>query len=174
MFKPIFDKLVVPITEEMINLAKIDAESLKSSIGQKTRNATELRDITGSLAHQAVEKAFKEMGRPFISYRLERRTTGDRGDIKYENDLIDVKGQKKIWNNQFLVFDNEMESIERKGITHFCFVEVNYGQREAYIYGVIDVYDFKNKSIPVKLKWDNHAIYIKDLKPFINYVNRTN
>jgi len=67
-----------------------------------------------------------------------------------------------------------MESIERKGITHFCFVEVCYEQREAYLYGVIDLYDFKKKSIPVKLSWDNHAIYIKDLKPFIDYVNRSN
>jgi len=169
-----FDRVIIPITEEMINLARIDAESLKVSIGQKTRNTNELRDITGSLAHQAVEIAFKQMERGFESYRLERRVTGDRGDIKYENDLIDVKGQKKVWNNQFLVFDSEMESIERKGITHFCFVEVCYEQREAYIYGVIDLYDFKKKSIPVKLSWDNHAIYIKDLKPFIDYVNRSN
>lgn len=167
------DLLTVSITEEMIALAKIDAESLKSSIGQKTRNATELRDITGSLAHQAVEIKFKEMCRPFESYRLERRTFGDRGDIKYENDLIDVKGQSKVWNNQFLIFDKEMESIERKGITHFCFVEINYDKSEAYIYGLINIYDFQEKSVPVKLTWDNHAINIKYLKPFISYVNRS-
>jgi len=168
------DKIIIPITEEMITLAKVDAESLKSSIGQKTRNATELRDITGSLAHQVVEKKLEEMRRPFESYRLERRTFGDRGDIKYENDLIDVKGQKKVWNNQFLIFDKEMESINRKGITHFCFVEINYEDRVGVIYGVIDIDDFKEKSIPVRLMWDNHAISIKHLKPFINYINRSN
>lgn len=163
----------IPITEEMIKQAEVDAESLKSSIGQKTRNATEKRDITGSLAHQAVEIKFKELGYPFESYRLERRTFGDRGDIKYENDLIDVKGTNNVYCNQFLVFDKELESIESKGITHFCFVHIDYENKVANIHGVISFDDFMEKSYPVKLTWENHAIKSNQLKPFISYVNHS-
>jgi len=163
----------IPITDEMLKLAEVDAECLKSSIGQKTRNATENRDITGSLAHQAVEIKFKELGYPFESYRLERRTFGDRGDIKYENDLIDVKGTSNVFNSQFLVFDSELESIREKGITHFCFVKVDYDYKAISIYGVISFDDFMEKSYHVKLKWDNHAIKAYQLKPFISYVNHT-
>lgn len=168
------DVIILNITPEMLEEAKIETEELKSKWGYGTRVATANRDIIGSLAHQAVEIKLKEWGRPFESYRKVKYQGGDKGDLKYENDLIDIKGQKKVYNNQFLIFDSEMESIERKGITHFCFVEINYLENEAYIYGVIDIDDFKEKSIPVKLTWDNHAIPIRELKPFISYINHSN
>lgn len=174
------DVLKVQITDEMIENAKLDATHLKSSIGQKTRAATEDRDIIGSLAHQAVENKFLEMGRPFTSTRCVRLNTGDDGDIYYDQDKIDVKGthgnldERYFYNKQFLVFDKELPAIEQKGITHFVFVLVDLPNREAYIFGAIDYNDFTEKSVPVTLQWENHAIKAFQLKPFISYVNRSN
>ena len=163
----------------MISEAKRDAESLKSSIGQKTRAATEDRDIIGSLAHQAVEVKLIEMGRPFTSTRTIHKTAGDEGDIFYDQDNIDVKGthgslqEQYFYNQQFLVFDSEIPAIESKGITHFVFVLVDVPKREAYIFGAISYYDFQEKSQPVTLKWENHGVKSRELTPFINYINHT-
>jgi len=173
-----FTGSIVILTEQMFNEAKVDAEHLKVSWGKKTRNATNDRDLIGSLAHQAVEQKFQEYNLPFESYRKVRYTSGDKGDILYDQDLIDVKGthgELDMWwqAKNFLVFDKEMPSIESKGITHFVFVLVDLNIKEAYVFGAISLESFKNNSKEVRLKWDNHGVTARQLTPFRDYVFRT-
>jgi len=173
------DVLVEPITPEMMEEAKAIAEKLKVSLGQKTRAATENRDIIGSLAHNAVENKLRSLGVTFESYRTKIGVTGDGGDILYDGDLIDVKGthgkldEKYFYNKSFLVFDKELPRIESIGISHFVFVQVDIEEQKAYIYGAIRFDDFMENSVPVTLQWENHGIKAYQLKPFINYVYRT-
>lgn len=168
--------LILDITPEMLTEARAEAEELKSKWGYGTRGATEDRDIIGSLAHQAVEIKLKEWGRPFESYRKVKYQGGDKGDLKYENDLIDIKGTASGWlryDRDFLVFANEIPKMKAIGITHLCFVVVKLEEEKIYIYGVIPFEDFLEIAEPLKLTWDNLKITADKLRPFIDYVNHT-
>lgn len=170
------DVIILNITPEMLTEARAGAEELKSKWVYGTRGATTNRDIIGSLAHQAVEIKLKEWGMPFESYRKVKYQGGDKGDLKYENDLIDIKGTGSGWlkdNRDFLVFANEIPKMKAVNITHLCFVVVKLEEEKIYIYGVIPFDDFLEISEPLKLTWDNLKITADKLTPFIDYINHT-
>lgn len=174
----------VEISEEMLLEARQEAEWLRTSkVGQKTRNAAEDRDIIGSLAHQAVEKKLSELGLYYESTRKIKYETGDSFDIRYENDFLDVKGSKGIfnekyfYNREFCIFQEQLDDPKIEKITHFCFVEISPFFDTAYIYGVISRGDFQEQAI-IKpqteiWKWASQGIRAYQLRPFFNYVFRT-
>lgn len=175
------DKIVVvDITEQMLAEARQDSTYLQNtSVGQKTRPVTTDRDIVGSLAHQCVEDYFLNQNVPFQSTRTERLTTGDQTDIIYEDDYIDVKGHKckfdSKWshNQKFLIFDKQLEDLDSKPITHYCFVTIEPDYSRGYIFGVISTREFIEKSTPIRLQYDNHQILSRQLKNMSNYVWHT-
>lgn len=173
--------LEVDITEEMIFEARKDAEFLAGQIGKKTRAVLEDRDIIGSLAHQAVEQRFEEAGVMYYSTRTikEKLGQGDKYDILYERDKIDVKGtrgtldSKWFYRQQFLVFKDQLDADKFNEITHLLFVLVEPQLSRAYIFGVISTGQFLQEAYPVQLQYNNMAIRAKSLRPFFNYVYRT-
>lgn len=166
----------VPITPHMISEAEAEMERRKSKWGATTRAAYELRDLVGSLAHQAVENKFDEFGFPYTSTRLEEYEKGDVLDIIYEDDTIDVKGthgelnKQYFYNQEFLVFQQQLDSEKMLLISHLVFVQV--GKNDAYIFGAITVPEFREKCRPVKLKYENQGIRAYQLTPFSDYVLR--
>lgn len=169
----------VSFDEYCLNEAKKDATFFRGQIGRKTRNATEERDIIGSLAHQAVEIAFERNNLYYESYRNKKRPLGegDTTDILYEQDSIDVKGTrgepgKWFYNKSFLVFQKQLDDPKIENITHFCFVLVKEDYSEGWIFGVISLSDFKKLSKPVTLMYENQEIRAFQLVPFNKYAFR--
>lgn len=155
--------------------AREDAENLKVKYGRNTIDVIEDRDIIGSLAHMAVEKAFEAFQIDCFSTRREMYNGGDKFDIAFMDDRLDVKGTHGEFNQwfyrkQFLIFTNQLQKAKMSEMTHFCFVEVNPDFSEAYIYGVISKEDFLEKSEPVKLRYDNQGIRAYDLTPLRKYI----
>jgi hypothetical protein len=173
------DIIIIKVTDDMIVKAKTEAEWLNSSkAGEKTIQLYDDHNIIGSLGHQAVEIIFDRSKLPYMSYREEKyQNTGDTIDIKYENDLIDVKShkgkfdEKWFYNQSFLVMTHQMEKLEKE-ISHLCFVLVDMDDLNCYLYGVISFKDFKEKATEKKLKYDNWEIKAKDLRPFNDYIFR--
>lgn len=175
---------LVEISEEMLSEAKQEAAWLgNSKVGQKTRNAAEDRDIIGSLAHQAVEQKLSELGLYYESTRKVKYEKGDAFDILYENDFLDVKGSKGIfnekyfYNREFCVFQEQLDDPKIETISHFCFVEISPFFDEAFIYGVVERNDFLERAISKpqteSWKWPSMGIRAYQLRPFLDYVFRT-
>lgn len=163
----------------MVEEAYKEAEYLnKSKEGQKTRIVAEDHNVYGSLAHQAVEAAFEDAGLQYTSFRQEKYKRGDKYDIAYENDRIDVKGTHGVlnqwyYNKQFLVFQHQIDNPKFELTTHLTFVMVHPGKHTAYIFGIIERDEFMEKCEAVKIKYDNQGIRAYHLKPFRQYMFRS-
>lgn len=172
------DILKVVITPEMVQEAREDQEWLNTSKGGEETTTKSNHNIIGSLAHQIVEIKLREYKVPFITTRREKYCKGDDFDIKYENDLLDIKGhegflnEKYFYNQELLVFQRQIDDPKFKKITYLVFCLIDPGYEVGYILGVIHTADFEDKSYPVKLRFDNQAIKSRDLKPFSDYVWR--
>ena len=55
------DIVTIKITDKMVAEAEEDERNFKQTGGRNTRADSEKRDITGSIAHQAVEMLFTQM-----------------------------------------------------------------------------------------------------------------
>ena len=173
------DIITIELTADMINEArKVHAERLIHKQSEKTRLAIDNHGVYGELGHMAVEEALDRMRLLYESTRKIRYNGGDPYDIKYENDTIDVKATHGVidqwfYNKEFLVFQAQLDDPKSELVSHFVFVVVNPDLTEAYIFGIIDKYDFLEKCYPVKLKWENQGIRANKLKPLRRYIYRT-
>lgn len=173
------DIVKIEITPEMIAEAEAEQEWLNSN---KTFNSVIIKsnhNLVGSLAHQIVEKAFEYYRLPFTSTRKEQLLGGDKYDIKYDNDLLDVKGhegtinEKYFYNQQFLIFQHQIDNSKFQDTTHIVFCLIEHGYECGYIFGVIETFDFLEKCYPVKLTYENQAIKSRQLRGFRAYCFRT-
>lgn len=169
--------LHVNITLDMIEEARKDSEWLNTKVGKSTRYVYEDYNIIGSLAHQIVEKKFDEMELGYESTRKIKYRGGDKYDIKYENDKLDIKGthgklDQYYYNKTFLIFEKQLED-EDKLPDYFVFCLISPDMDEGWIFGVINAHDFLSKAETVTLKYTNKAIKARELKGFTNYVYRT-
>lgn len=150
--------------------------------GSRTVDLSKTKNVTGYLGHLAVEVYIRDMGFYCESTRTEKYRRGDQYDIKYDDDLLDVKahrGELTQWffNEKMLIFDHHM----RKAETHYAFVMVHPEWYEAYIFGVINASDFWDKAqcgaLPprgnVGRETPYHFVLSRELRPIRNYVTRT-
>lgn len=178
------DIWTIHFTEHELEIARREQEWLDGhKDGAKTRNTIPDKNIIGSLAHQAVEIAFGEIGFDFESTREKRYERGDSCDIIYDQDLIDVKGskgaldEKWYFNRNMLVFQAQLDDPKFEAISHLIFVLVDLAAMEAHIYGVISRLEFLEKcrpqlASPGGLKYDAQAVKARELTPIKNYIYR--
>jgi hypothetical protein len=178
------DILEVEITGAMLEEANAEANWFGANmVGGKTRPVTQNRDIIGSLAHQIVEVKFNDFGLAHTSSRISYEGNkfldhGDTFDIQYENDFIDVKGHagtpntQYFYNEQFLVFQKQIDTPKFNDLTHLCFCKVAPDYSRGWIYGVISVSQFLDLAVPVTLQYQNQGIKSRQLTPFMDYVFR--
>lgn len=170
--------VTIDLNDDMVREAEqMGAWLDKNKQGAKTRDAYQGKNVIGNLAHNAVEVAFNNHGLIYESTRLVQYKGGDKCDIIYEDDYIDVKGthgkpDQWFYNKEFLVFQAELDDPKIEAITHFIFVVVDLPGMQAHIYGVIGREQFLSRSYPVRLKYDNQAIKSRQLTPFNNYIFR--
>lgn len=176
------DIVTVSIDNKMYEEAENEANFLRTKIGKNTRPATNKRDIIGSLAHQAVEKAIDTTSISYTSYRTTKYERCDSCDIICNEQAIDVKGTKGqphakyFYREQFLVFANQVESTKFDLLDQLCFVQVDLDNMDAYIYGFISTHDFKEKAEIIGpndfLRWKNYGIRARFLTPFHKFIYR--
>lgn len=179
------DIITIPITMEMMAEAEREEAERSEKHGNSTRwtqrnNGDIVRqDLVGSLAHQAVEIAFNNLGLGYESTRKIRYKKGDTYDVVYEEDYIDVKGTAKrfnenyFYNESFLIYQKQLDDPKIEQITHFCFVLIDFQESKAHIYGVITLRDFMKESQPKQLQYMNREIKAYKLKPFRKYAFRS-
>ena len=149
--------------------------------GEKTINLISTKNITGYLCHLAVEKVFDQCGVEFNTTRINKFEHGDSYDLIFENDRIDVKGQKRTFDDKWF-FNQKMWVADwhiRKQETHYCFVWHNHDYSIARIFGIIGADEFEERSKPGQfvLKETGKVIkykYVlsKDLRPLRDYIFR--
>lgn len=178
------DIVNIDISDFMRAEAEREYEALKIKWGKKSHPTINKygnqvrRDYIGSLAHQAVEHAFYNLNLPYYSTRKEMYQGGDSLDIQYEEDKIDVKGTEKefnekyFYNEQFLVFQHQLDNPKIELLTHFIFVTIDPDYQTARIYGAITLNDFLKESKEVNLMYKNKGIKAYQLTPFRKYVYR--
>lgn len=172
------DIIEIDITPEMVEEAREEhARLIKKNMSPKTRLVMDNHNVIGSLAHQAVEIALENMGVAYTSYRREIYVGGDKCDIEYDTDTIDVKGthgilDKWFYNKDFLVFADQLKDEKIKEISHFLFTLVHKDLTTVWIFGIITVSEFLDRATPVRLKYDNLAIKARYLRPFRSYIFR--
>jgi hypothetical protein len=166
----------------MLEAANKDKEMLSVHIGSGTRVASDNRDITGSLAHQAVENCMTDHDVEYQSSRTRlNEHGGDKWDILYENDLVDVKGctgelkEQYHYNIDCLVMKAEVDTIKAKGITHFVFVKVDEPNKLTHILGAITSDEFFAKATDrpsPPLPFPALGVPSRLLTSLPNYINR--
>lgn len=181
------DLTCIDINEEMVIEARRIARLRAINEGGKTRAAfgdRELGDTIGDLAEQVVAIKLQSAGLAFKAYRESgEKAFGDPCDIEYDGDKIDVKGTRRgglhdeyFYSKEFLVFADQVKDIEKKNISHYCFVYVSPELDHACIYGVISTTKFSQVCYPVKLKYDNYGIKAWELlkygQRFVDYIYR--
>lgn len=169
----------VEITEELIQQAELDNESIKRQKGDDNKSTilmTESNDFIGSLAQNSVFQYFDDVG-IYIQKTsfFDKSIHQDECDFEHRG-LNDIKGSPttKQWNqvyprSRFLLSDHQL----KKEVDWYTFVKIDLEENIAHIAGVINYGDFMDKSEPFQsqnTKSPCHFILAKDLKPFRDYV----
>lgn len=182
------DIVEVDLTDEIIAECRevgnhMDTKTAKEHTVYDRNGKKVNRNFVGNLGHAAVELAFMRYG---IAYNDSSRLVkynggGDKYDILYEDDIIDVKGSTGMpgdyfYNEDMLVFDYQIDDLLEKNISHIIFARTRLDLKKGFVYGVIPVKGpngFLTLSYPKKLDYDNHAVKSRQLTPFRNYVFRS-
>ncbi|MFA5768338.1 MAG: hypothetical protein WC871_02220 [Bacteroidales bacterium] len=150
--------------------------------GRRTVDLSATKNVTGYLGHLAAERCFDRFGFDVRTTREEKYIGGDRFDLHYDHDYIDVKSHTRefsdqwYFNEKMLVFDHH----ERKDENYFCFVRVDPTFAEAYVYGFIHARRFweiaRAGEIPPRGRVDHptpyHFVLSRELLPARNYILR--
>lgn len=143
--------------------------------GAKTVKIADDKNITGCLGHIAVERLFEQTGLTFHSTRTKKFKGGDQTDIIYGENYIDVKTHKRMFSEKYF-FNEDMWVFDHQPVkitTHYVFARVSPEWDTAYIYGITDVENFKQKSVPGVYKGhEYHSIKSRYLTPLDKWLLR--
>jgi hypothetical protein len=148
--------------------------------GSKTVNFSKNKNKSGFLGHLAVERAIERLNLPYTSSRTQKFLHGDPYDIAFEDDFIEVKSlvgdfsEQYFFNKKLFVFDHH----QRKGETHYCWVEVDRDFIGAHIYGVMTAewfYQIAQPGVAQANRLTNralpyHYIISRELRPLNKYL----
>lgn len=148
----------IPITSEMAERARKDANSLDTQHGRDTR-LTRDSGFIGSLAQQAVAKQFSLWGlKPENSRIFDPSITSDECDFVWRYERCDVKGSPcgKNWhdvfpNTHFFIETEKKKVHEEKGLQRYVFVKIDLEENMAIISGVMSFEDFWKKGVDARV-----------------------
>lgn len=148
--------------------------------GMKTKDMSPTKNVTGYLGHLALEKYLDAHGFAYETTRTDKMNGGDKYNVAFGDDFIDVKSHRHKPNptwmhrDRVVVFDHHQHKME----THFCFVIVTPDFTQAYIYGIINVDRFAEISRADELHisektYPYHWVTVSELKPIRKYIYHT-
>lgn len=173
------DIVQVTVTPYMMRGARRDAKNLARNIGAKTKDGGDLRDVKGSLGQQAVHIKLEDWNlRHKYSDPFDKDSCGDDFDIKYGNEIWDVK-TRGWWNDKYF-FNIKLymgEHEEERKPDFYVFATNDYGMDYVYILGVIGSgklwKSLKTPEKNVKFRFPSAGyIYSRELEPFRDFAMR--
>lgn len=153
--KKINRPVIVGLDDEMISQAYKNQKDMINNKGGMFNSYSDLCDVIGSLAQQAVAYQMMMWGlKPENSDFFQRDINSDEFDFMWRYEKVDVKGSPfgEGWHiiypkTRFLIEQNKENIHFQKGINRYVFVKIDLKLKKAIIAGIISFNRFWEQAV---------------------------